>query len=250
MKPPARTSPNPMLSLRDRTPARVALGHTGAGLPTLPMLAFQLDHARARDAVHEPLDVPRLAADVAPVQSVIVHSQAVDRGTYLQRPDLGRRLAAECRDTLFGPACDAAFILADGLSARAVQRHGPPMLKQILAALPLWRIAPVVIATQARVALGDDIGAQLNARLAIVLIGERPGLSAPDSLGIYLTCNPAPGRRDHERNCISNIRPPHGLSYDEAAARTVWLMRAARAAGHSGVQLKDESALTGALLSD
>jgi ethanolamine ammonia-lyase small subunit len=243
MKPPVPNDHGPLAQLRNMTPARVALGHAGAGLPTTALLEFQLDHARARDAVHEALDPQRLAADLAPIQVIRVHSLAPDRDTYLQRPDLGRRLATACVDALPAGPYDAVFILADGLSARAVQSHAAPTLKKILAELPGWCVAPVIIATQARVALGDDIGARLNATFSVVLIGERPGLSAPDSLGAYLTWKPGPGRRDHERNCVSNIRPPHGLSYQEAASRIVWLMRAARRVGLSGVQLKDDSAI-------
>jgi ethanolamine ammonia-lyase small subunit len=247
MKPPAVAHQNLLAALRSRTPARVALGHAGAGLPTPALLEFQLDHARARDAVHEALDVQHLAADLAPAQVLGVHSQAGDRGTYLQRPDLGRRLAPECTGMLPGGPFDVVFILGDGLSARAVQTHAAPTLRALLRALPDWNCAPLIIATQARVALGDDIGARLNAWLSVMLIGERPGLSAPDSLGIYLTWKPAPGRGDHERNCISNIRPPQGLSYEEAAARAAWLMRAARRAGGSGISLKDDSEISGSL---
>jgi ethanolamine ammonia-lyase small subunit len=247
MKPPAARRPDLLAVLRSRTPARVALGHVGAGLPTQALLEFQLDHARARDAVHEALDAERLAADLAPARVLVVHSQARDRSTYLQRPDLGRHLAPECTATLTGGPCDVVFILGDGLSARAVQAHGAPTLRALLRAVPDWTSAPLIIATQARVALGDDIGARLNACLSVMLIGERPGLSAPDSLGIYLTWQPAAGRRDHERNCISNIRPPQGLSYEEAAARAAWLMRAARRAGCSGVRLKDDSEVPASL---
>lgn len=247
MKPPARTRHDLLAVLRSRTPARVALGHAGAGLPTAALLEFQLDHARARDAVHVALDEARLAADLAPERVLRVHSQARDRSTYLQRPDLGRRLAPECAATLTGGPFDVVFILADGLSARAVQTHGAPTLRALLTALPDWTPAPLIIATQARVALGDDIGARLKAALSIMLIGERPGLSAPDSLGIYLTWKPAPERRDHERNCLSNIRPPQGLSYEEAAARAAWLMRAARRSGCSGVALKDDSEISATL---
>jgi ethanolamine ammonia-lyase small subunit len=243
MKPAMPNDGNPLTRLRNMTPARVALGHAGAGLPTAALLEFQLDHARARDAVHEALDPQRLAADLAPAQVIRTHSLAPDRNTYLRRPDLGRRLAPECADALRGGPYDAVFILADGLSAHAVQVHAAPTLKLILRELPDWRVAPVIIATQARVALGDDVGAHLNAALSVVLIGERPGLSAPHSLGAYLTWKPTTGRSDHERNCISNIRPPQGLAYQEAASRIVWLMRAARRAGLSGVQLKDASAI-------
>lgn len=243
MKAPAMTVPNALAGLRYRTAARVALGHCGAGLPTAALLDFQLDHARARDAVHEALDPRRLAAQLAPARSILVHSQAADRTVYLQRPDLGRRLAAECIASLPRDTCDVVFILADGLCARAVQAHAPPTLELIRRALDDWRIAPPIIATQARVALGDDIGQCLGARFAVMLIGERPGLSSADSLGLYLTFEPRPGRRDHERNCISNIRPPQGLSYQEAAARAVWLLRAARRAGHTGVLLKEDAAI-------
>jgi ethanolamine ammonia-lyase small subunit len=243
VKPPRPRDPGPLARLRDRTPARVALGHCGAGIPTSALLDFQLDHARARDAVHESLDLQRLAADLETSPVIRVHSQAPDRITYLQRPDLGRRLAPECYDALPMGPYDVAFVLGDGLSARAVQRHAPSTLRAILRSLGEWRVAPVILATQARVALGDDIGARLNAAFSVMLIGERPGLSAPDSLGAYLTWKPKPGRRDHERNCISNIRPPQGLAYEEAAARVVWLLHAARRLGHSGFQLKDDSAI-------
>jgi ethanolamine ammonia-lyase small subunit len=243
MKTPVPSDPGPLAGLRNRTPARVALGHCGAGLPTAALLDFQLDHARARDAVHESLDLQRLAADLGTLEAIRVHSQASDRTTYLQRPDLGRRLAPQCRAVLPTGPYDVAFILGDGLSARAVQHHAPPTLQWILRALIGWNVAPVIIATQARVALGDDIGCRLNAAFSVLLIGERPGLSAPDSLGAYLTCKPTPGRRDHERNCVSNIRPPQGLAYEEAAARVVWLLHAARRMGRTGVLLKEDSAI-------
>ncbi len=243
MKLPLARDPGPLIHLRERTPARVALGHSGAGLPTPALLNFQLDHARARDAVHESLDLPRLVADLAPTKALQVHSQAPDRTTYLQRPDLGRRLAPDCSDVLPQGPFDVAFILCDGLAARAVQLHAPPTLRSILGELSGWRVAPVIIAAQARVALGDDIGSRLNAAFSVVLIGERPGLSAPDSLGAYITWKPAPGRRDHERNCISNIRPPQGLAYEEGASRVVWLLHAARRLGRTGVLLKEDSAI-------
>jgi ethanolamine ammonia-lyase small subunit len=243
MKPPRPCAPGPLARLRDRTPARVALGHCGAGLPTAALLDFQLDYARARDAVHESLDLQGLAAQLKSTEVLRVQSQAPDRTTYLQRPDLGRRLAPECHDALPTGPYDVAFILGDGLSARALQLHAAPTLRLILPALAGWRVAPVIIAAQARVALGDDIGACLNAAFSVVLIGERPGLSAPYSLGAYLTWKPAPGRRDHERNCISNIRPPQGLAYEEAAARVVWLLHAARRMGRTGFLLKDDSAI-------
>jgi ethanolamine ammonia-lyase small subunit len=243
MTPPRPSGPGPLADLRNRTPARVALGHSGTGLPTAALLDFQLDYARARDAVHESLDLQGLAAQLEGSEVIRVHSQAADRTTYLQRPDLGRRLAPQCHDALPPGPYDVAFILGDGLSAHALQLHAAPTLRLILPALIGWRVAPVIIATQARVALGDDIGSRLSAAFSVVLIGERPGLSAPYSLGAYLTWKPTPGRRDHERNCISNIRPPQGLAYEEAAARLVWLLHAARRAGRSGFLLKDDSAI-------
>ena len=243
MKPPQPYEPVPLARLRERTPARVALGHSGAGLPTAALLDFQLDYARARDAVHESLDLQSVAAQLTGTEFIQVHSQAPDRTTYLQRPDLGRRLAPECNDVLPPGPYDVAFILGDGLSARALQLHAAPTLRLIRQALTGWRVAPVIIATQARVALGDDIGSRLNAAFSVVLIGERPGLSAPHSLGAYLTWKPSPGRRDHERNCISNIRPPQGLAYEEAAARVVWLLHAARRMGRTGFLLKDDSTI-------
>ena len=221
---------DPFARLRAMTPARVGLGRSGDGLPTAPMLAFQLAHAAARDAVHAALDSDRLAAALAPRAFVRVASQAVDRTTYLQRPDLGRRLAAE----------DAARLTPGDWSATAVHAHAPPLIAALAERLPGWRLAPVTIATQARVALGDEIGAALGARLALVLIGERPGLSAPDSLGAYLTWGPAVGTPDSARNCVSNIRPPHGLDYGRAADTLAWLMTEARARGLTGVALKDE----------
>jgi ethanolamine ammonia-lyase small subunit len=204
------------------------------------MLDFQLAHAKARDAVHTPLDTAAMTRAVQPNPSVIVHSRAPDRVTYLRRPDLGRVLdpAAELPD---GP-WDAVFVVGDGLSPIAVQRHAPPLLRDCLVRLAGWSIAPIVIATQARVALGDDIGARLNARLCAVLIGERPGLSVADSLGVYLTYQPRPGRLDSERNCISNIHPD-GLSYQAAADMLVWLMTEARHRKLTGVDLKADRPL-------
>jgi ethanolamine ammonia-lyase small subunit len=224
--------------LRAVTQARVALGRAGQGLPTAPMLDFQLAHARARDAVHAELDTPALSAALGcPILEVA--SQASDRATYLQRPDLGRRLGTH---DLATTDAEVAFVIADGLSATAVQAHAAPLVAALQARLADWRIAPIVVARHARVALGDAIGAALGVDMVVVLIGERPGLSAPDSLGAYLTWAPRPGRSDSERNCVSNIRPPHGLDHPVAADRIVWLMREARARRLSGVALKDASA--------
>ncbi len=232
------TPPTLWADLRRFTPARVALGRAGNGLPTAAHLAFQADHAAARDAVHAELDTARLAADLeaAGLPSQVVHSACPDRRTYLLRPDLGRRLAEGEADKL-APSPGIAFVVADGLSATAAQRHAAPLLAQVLPAL--GQSGPIVIARQGRVALGDEIGAALGAEAVAVLIGERPGLSTPDSLGVYLTWQPRPGRTDAERNCISNIRP-EGLPIAEAAAKLLWLIGAMRQLRLTGVALKDE----------
>jgi ethanolamine ammonia-lyase small subunit len=235
----------PLARLRRYTPARIGLGRAGPALPTAEVLALALAHARARDAVHAALDVPGLGAALRAlgVSPSIVRSAAPDRAAYLARPDLGRQLAPGSAAAL-GPAPTApavAVLIADGLSAVAAQRHAAPLLAELRARAPeRWGGAPTVVALQARVALGDAVGAVLGARLVAVLIGERPGLSSPDSLGVYLTFDPRPGRTDAERNCVSNVRP-EGLPYAEAARRIDWLVREALARGGTGVGLKDES---------
>ncbi|WP_375463111.1 ethanolamine ammonia-lyase subunit EutC [uncultured Methylobacterium sp.] len=229
------------------TPARIGLGRAGSGLPTREVLRFGLAHAQARDAVHTPMD-PRAIAEGIGAQglpTLTVASQAADRAAYLRRPDHGRRLAPESREALeqaaTGPV-DLAIVVADGLSARAVHEGAAALMAAFKPHIDRsgWTLAPVVIASQARVALGDAVGAALKARAVAVLIGERPGLSSPDSLGIYLTFDPRPGRSDAERNCISNVRPA-GLSHDEAAFKLDWLLTQAFARGLTGVSLKDES---------
>ena len=230
--------------LRRFTDARVGLGRAGNALPTAEQLDFQEAHARARDAVHSVLDVARLAAEVAGlgVPVLRVRSAAEDRRTYLMRPDLGRRLQEEDRAALAAAPGVVVFVVADGLCASGVQDHAPAVLARLVPALRRTELAPgpVVIAQQARVALGDDVGEALGARAVAVLIGERPGLSATDSMGVYLTWAPRRGRTDAERNCISNVRPA-GLSYDAAAAKALWLLGAALRLGATGVALKDES---------
>ncbi len=234
---------DPWHPLRALTPARIALGRAGVSLPTAAHLDFQLAHARARDAVHDALDVPALRRDLeaAGFESLAVRSAAGSREVYLKRPGLGRRLDAESRERLAavpaGP--DAVFVVADGLAASAARRHAVPVIIAAAARLRVegWRVAPVIVAEQGRVAIGDEIGGQLGAAVAVVLLGERPGLSAPDSLGAYLTWQPMVGRTDAERNCISNIRP-EGLAYDLATATLVHLMNEARRRRLSGVALK------------
>ena len=245
--------PDPWTVLRAHTAARIALGRAGNSLPTGEWLRFGLAHAMARDAVREPLDVGLLASqlqDQAFGPVVAVDSAAGDRDTYLRRPDLGRRLAPGSA-ALFEPAASPGglvVVIGDGLSARAAQQHAQPLLVELRPRLEAHGMAlgPVVIARQARVALGDEVGALLSAAAVLVLIGERPGLSSPDSLGAYLTWGPQVGCADSQRNCVSNIRPD-GLPVAAAAHRIAWLLVAARRLGASGVALKDDSDMPGAL---
>jgi len=250
-RPPAHTPPapqdEPWAELRALTAARIALPRAGASLATAPQLDLRLAHARARDAVHAPLDETRLVADLASLGLPVlaVASAAADRTHYLMRPDLGRRLAGDTDARLAayaGGGHDVAIAIADGLSARAVEMHARPLLEAALPRLAGWRIAPLVVARQGRVAIGDEIARALCADIAVVLIGERPGLSAPDSMGAYLTFKPTPYTTDAERNCISNIRP-EGLAYADAAITLVHLLRAMRARQISGVRLKDDRLL-------
>lgn len=232
--------------LRALTRARIALGRSGAAQLTRDVLAFGVDHALARDAVHLPLDLvvlqDRLRQDGF-AEPLLLRSAAPNRAAYLMRPDLGKRLGAASAAALAPlPGIDLLPVLADGLSALAVQRYGPALLCALRERAGELRLGPPVIATQARVALGDEIGQRLGARMVLMLIGERPGLSAADSLGLYLTHGPRVGRVDSERNCISNVRE-HGMPPEEAARRLLWLARAALRLGGSGVALKDLSDL-------
>lgn len=227
-------------NLRTLTPSRVGVATADGTAPTRSVLDFQQAYALARDAIHEPLDAAGIARAVAPLPSRLVRSQTPDRGTYLRRPDLGRRLHAECLIDLPAIGCDVVFVVADGLSARAVEQHVAPVLKLAVERLEGWSVGPVVIASQARVAIGDEIGACLGAEFCVVLIGERPGLSVSDSLGVYITRKPAIGRMDSDRNCISNIHANGGLSHAQAAAKIAWLLKQARKIGQTGVTLKDE----------
>jgi ethanolamine ammonia-lyase small subunit len=223
--------------LRAATQARVALGRVGQSLPTAPLLAFELAHARARDAVHAAFDPAAVAARLGDMATVTVRSRADDRTIYLQRPDLGRRVRAEDLAALVPDGAELAIVVADGLSATAVHAHAADLILALRERLPGWRIAPIVFAHQARVALGDEVGAALGVDAVVLLVGERPGLSAPDSLGAYVTWAPQVGRRESERNCVSNIRPPHGLGYGDAADEIARILAAARRLRLTGVAL-------------
>ena len=250
-KPPVDPQ-NPWLELRRLTPARIALGRTGTSMPTGAQLDFQFAHAQARDAVHLPFDHAGLGAQLAERgrESVLLHSAATDRNSYLQRPDLGRKLSDESAQTLRDYAqahpggVDLAIVVADGLSALAVHRHTLPFLERMEEQITAegWSVSPVILVEQGRVAVADEIGERLGAKMVVILIGERPGLSSPDSLGLYFTYNPKVGLTDAYRNCISNVRL-EGLSYGMAAHRLLYLMREACRRQLSGVNLKDEAQL-------
>ncbi|TCJ99890.1 ethanolamine ammonia-lyase subunit EutC [Nocardia alba] len=229
--------------LRGSTQARIGLGRTGDALPTAEVLTLRAAHAAARDAVHLPLDVAALIEQITAAglgAPVAVTSRAADRAEYLRRPDLGR--LPDDLTTIANSGADIGIVLADGLSPRALSEHAPGLLAAVAAELgDDYTLAPPVIATQARVALGDHIAEAMGVRTVLVLIGERPGLSVADSLGIYLTHLPRPGRADAERNCVSNIHPPDGLAYADAARVVAGLVAGARALGRSGVDLKDTS---------
>jgi ethanolamine ammonia-lyase small subunit len=241
---------NPWTQLRELTAARIALGRAGHSLPTRELLAFQLAHAKARDAVWRGLDVTSVnSTTLAPLHPLYLHSAARDRAEYLRRPDLGRKLSPESAEriletrTTLKPAVrsepgewDAVIVIADGLSAIAVHRHAAALMEALLPQLNAWRVAPVCVVEQGRVAIGDDVGERIGAAMALVILGERPGLSSPDSLGAYLTWSPRVGRTDAERNCVSNIRSG-GLEPGVAAVRIAQLMQAARARRLTGVGL-------------
>lgn len=255
MSQPPLVVANPWDQLRRFTAARIALGRTGVSLPTQPQLAFQLAHAQARDAVHKPLDTAQLAQDLqaagyGPANDCLqLVSAASDRMTYLQRPDLGRQLSEASRSAIQTrmqaegrPPPDIALVVADGLSALAVAQNAPPFLAQLLPLLRAegWTLAPIAIVRLGRVAVGDEVAQCLGARLVVVMIGERPGLSSPDSMGVYATWAPQVGLTDASRNCISNIRPA-GLSSEAAAHKLYYLLAQMHQRQLSGVQLKDET---------
>ncbi|MGP3593697.1 ethanolamine ammonia-lyase subunit EutC [Vagococcus sp. WN89Y] len=241
------SAPDAWSLLREFTAARIALGHCGASLPTREVLSFGLAHAQARDAIHQPFDSESLANTLNEMglQTLQAHSAAADRHTFLQRPDLGRVLSEESREALTArrtPAHDLLLVVGDGLSSYAVHRQAPGLIAALQPYLQTLGITlgPVVLAHQSRVALGDDIGETLGSKAVAILIGERPGLSSPDSLGVYLTWQPLRTRIESERNCISNIRP-QGLSFDAAAFKLAWLLEQAFLRKLTGVKLKDES---------
>lgn len=258
MPPPSSSAPSPAVAsapwahLRRHTPARIALGRAGGSLPTAALLDFRLAHARARDAVHAPFNPTALAARLtaAGLETLSLATAAPDRHAYLLRPDLGRRLASASRAELAALAAapghlppDLVVILSDGLAAQAVERHAAPLIVSLAATLrgAGWRLAPVCVVPLARVKLQDEIGALLGARFSLILLGERPGLGTPDSLGAYFTARPAPERTDADRNCVSNIRA-EGLPPVRAAAKLAWLLFESARTGRSGVNLKDEQA--------
>lgn len=236
------------LALRRFTRARIALGRAGHAVPTRELLDFQLAHAQARDAVHFAWDIDAFAGQVRELgeKALILATPVTDRSEYLRRPDLGRIVTEESRNRLMCVSTDetdVALIITNGLSSTAVNRHGLGLLKAIVNGYRArhLRIAPITLVANGRVALLDDIGSALAARVAVIIVGERPGLSAADSLGIYLTYAPQPGNSDAVRNCISNIRPPEGLSYEAAAGNLFYLTDEALRRKISGVALKDES---------
>lgn len=247
---------NPWALLKDYTDARIGLGRSGVSIPTSHSLAFQLAHAQAQDAVHLPLDVENIVEQLfindidKETSPILLHSQAINRTTYLQRPDLGRRLDKNSSEILKKVKAndntfyDLSIVIVDGLSSLAIKENAINFIKKLMTALKedkqKWNLSPFSIVQQGRVAVGDEVGELLKAKISIVLIGERPGLSSPDSLGLYLTWNPKVGLSDASRNCISNIRS-EGLSYEEAVKKTMYLLKESRRLELSGVNLKDRT---------
>ena len=247
---------NPWALLKDYTDARIGLGRSGVSIPTSHSLAFQLAHAQAQDAVHLSLDVENIAEQLfvndinKETSPILLHSQAINRTTYLQRPDLGRRLDKNSSEILKkikandNTFYDLSIVIVDGLSSLAIKENAINFIKKLMTALKedkqKWNLSPFSIVQQGRVAVGDEVGELLKTKISIVLIGERPGLSSPDSLGLYLTWNPKVGLSDASRNCISNIRS-EGLSYEEAVKKTMYLLKESRRLELSGVNLKDRT---------
>jgi ethanolamine ammonia-lyase small subunit len=236
---------DPWKKLRGFTRARIGLGRCGDSLPTEALLRLELDHIYARAAIYRNVDFAAVASQLGTDRLLQVHSAAADRVTYVRRPDLGRRLNDRSRTLLqnqYAPVpWDVVFVIADGLSSVAVNDHAAATLVTCMRRLSGWTLAPIILATGARVALGDEISVLLNADLCVVLIGERPGLSVANSLGIYLTWRPRIGHRDADRNCVSNIHAD-GLSYNEAADKVFWLLSQARQRRLTGIALKEGAA--------
>jgi len=226
--------------LRDLTPARVRLDFEGGAQPLASVLDFQLSHAKARDAIQQPADWAQIEAGLNGLDFLTLQSNAIDRATYIRRPDLGRRLHPADLARIAACAPDLAIVVVDGLSAHAVTNHAAPMVRRLTEAVPELRVGPVVLVRQGRVAIGDEIAQAMGARLCLVLIGERPGLSVSDSLGAYLTWRPEIGTPDSRRNCVSNIHGKGGLSYDQATELLAYLIRRAGEIEATGVTLKDE----------
>ncbi|GLT16973.1 ethanolamine ammonia-lyase light chain [Vibrio zhanjiangensis] len=256
----SQVTDNPWQSLRQFTSARIALGRAGNSIPTDEMLAFQLDHAKARDAVHRPLNIEQLVAQLCakgtitnhtPCLPLVVNSKVSDRLIYLQRPDLGRQLDDVSMQKLINHrdssknSYDLSIVIADGLSSVAIQNHAAAVIERLISLLAndpkySWTLAPITIVKQGRVACGDDVGECYKAKISLILIGERPGLTSPDSMGLYITWYPARGTQDSRRNCISNIRP-EGLSYNKACEKAHYLLTESLQQQVSGVYLKDRS---------
>jgi len=255
MSRPAHFYPEPWEHLRQFTDARIALGRAGQSMPTHAHLGFQLAHAQAKDAVYLPMDIQKISEGITALghTSLALHSAAADRAMYVQRPDFGRILSADSRQRLqqwhtahpTDSAYNVAFVVADGLSALAIHDNAVPLLETVIKQLKqneqtnAWRLGPVVLVEQGRVAVGDDVGEILAAELVVVLVGERPGLSSPNSLGIYFSWTPRRGLNDAQRNCISNVRVG-GLSVEEAGCKLVYLLRKAQQLQLTGVGLKDD----------
>jgi len=238
---------DPWIALRRFTQARIALGRAGHAVPTQALLDFQLAHAQARDAVQFPWDIEAFAEQLRDTgeETLILQTPVSSRSEYLRRPDFGRVLTEESRirlRNLKASGVDVALIVSNGLSSTAVERRGISLLQTILEGLRVrqFRIAPISLVANGRVALLDDIGSVLDAQVSVIVIGERPGLSAADSLGVYLSYAPKKGNTDAERNCISNIHPPEGLSYESATRKLLYLIEESIRRGFSGVALKDE----------
>jgi ethanolamine ammonia-lyase small subunit len=241
------TAEDPWSNLKKFTDARIGLGRTGSAMPTREVLGFSLAHAMARDAVLTPLDWAEIevTAKRLGLETQSISSAVSDRSEYLRRPDLGRQLSAASRQSLAGQPRkqpDLLIVIGDGLSSKAVAANFEPMLTALLPMIrnKSWKLGPLLLAQQARVALGDEAGELMSAHAVLMLIGERPGLSSPDSLGAYITYKPRVGLKDADRNCISNIRV-RGLGYDDAAFKMTWLIDQAFKRKMTGVGLKDES---------